>query len=108
MTIANLNDMIISAHVNQTDVIRLQPGQEVDVQVESVPGLRMKGKMERIAPQAILKNGVKGFTTRVQIKEIDRRVGARTNAIPTNPGGSSEVPVSRAPCAAHNRSGAAA
>jgi HlyD family secretion protein len=81
MTIANLNDMIISAHINQTDVIRLQPGQEVEVQVESVPGLRMKGKMERIAPQAILKNGIKGFTTRIQIKEIDPRVRPGMTAI---------------------------
>ena len=74
MTIANLNDMIITAHINQADVIRLQTGQEVDIQVESVPGLKMKGRMERIAPQAILKNGVKGFTARVQITNIDPRI----------------------------------
>jgi len=74
MTIANLNDMIITAHINQADVIRLQTGQEVDIQVESVPGLKMKGRMERIAPQAILKNGIKGFTARVQITNIDRRI----------------------------------
>src|SRR5262245_54237353 len=38
MTIANLNDMIISAHINQADVTRLTPNQEVTIQVESVPG----------------------------------------------------------------------
>src|SRR5437867_586431 len=47
MTIANLNDMVVNAHVNQADVTRLSPGQEIDIQVESVPGLRMKGRMER-------------------------------------------------------------
>src|SRR5688572_22816178 len=51
MSIANLNDMIITAHINQADVIRLQPGQEVDVQVESVPGLKIKGRLDRVAPQ---------------------------------------------------------
>src|SRR4029453_5892089 len=30
MTIANLNDMIVNAHINQADVIRLQQGREVD------------------------------------------------------------------------------
>ena len=81
MSIANLNDMIITAHINQADVIRLQTGQEVDIQVESVPGLRMKGRMERIAPQAILKNGIKGFTARVQITNIDPRIRPGMTAI---------------------------
>src|SRR5262249_37757672 len=67
MTIANLTDMIITAHVNQADVTRLKPGQPVDVQVESVAGLRMDGVLDRIAPQAILKNGIKGFAARVTI-----------------------------------------
>ena len=85
MSIANLNDMIITAHINQADVIRLQTGQEVDIQVESVPGLKMKGRMERIAPQAILKNGVKGFTARVQITNIDPLIRPGMNAILVNP-----------------------
>lgn len=81
MTIANLNDMIITAHVNQADVIRLAAGQEVDVQVESVPGLKLKGKVERIAPQAILKNGIKGFTARIQITDLDERIRPGMTAI---------------------------
>src|SRR5688572_1274301 len=52
MTIANLNDMVILAHINQADVTRLTPQQEVDIEVDSVPGLKMKGVVERIAPQA--------------------------------------------------------
>jgi HlyD family secretion protein len=90
MTIANLNDMIITAHINQADVIRLQSGQEVDIQVESVPGLKMKGRMERIAPQAILKNGVKGFTARVQITDMDPRIRPGMTALLTIPVASAE------------------
>ncbi len=81
MSIANLNEMIITAHVNQADVIRLNSGQDVDVQVESVPGLKMKGKVDRIAPQAIIKNGIKGFSARVAIKDIDPRVRPGMTAI---------------------------
>ena len=81
MTIANLNEMIITAHVNQADVIRLQAGQLVDVHVESVPGLRLSGAVERIAPQAIMKNNIKGFTARVQLKQIDARVRPGMTAI---------------------------
>jgi len=74
LTIANLNDMIITAHINQADVTRMKNGQSVDVQVESVPGLKMKGAVERIAPQAIIKNGIKGFSARVAIKNLDPRI----------------------------------
>src|SRR6185436_16809393 len=38
LTIANLNDMIINAHVNQADVPRLKPNQAVEVMIEAVAG----------------------------------------------------------------------
>src|ERR1044071_9725739 len=41
LTIANLNEMVINAHINQADVTRLQIGQEVEVQVEAVAGLKV-------------------------------------------------------------------
>ena len=81
LTIANLNDMIVNAHVNQADVIRLKQGRPVDIQAESVPGVRMKGIVERIAPQAVIKNGIKGFSARIQIKDIDPRVRPGMTAI---------------------------
>jgi HlyD family secretion protein len=74
MSIANLNAMIITAHINQADVTRMKNGQSVEIQVESVPGLRMGGRVERIAPQAVIKNGIKGFSARIMIDKIDPRV----------------------------------
>jgi HlyD family secretion protein len=90
LTIANLNDMIINAHINQADVTRLTTGQEVDIQVESVPGLKMKGTLERIAPQAVIKNGIKGFATRVVITEIDPRIRPGMTALLSIPVASAE------------------
>ncbi|MFO1513840.1 MAG: efflux RND transporter periplasmic adaptor subunit [Verrucomicrobiota bacterium] len=74
LTIANLTDMIINAHINQADVARLSPKQEVDVQVEAVAGLKMVGKVERIAPQATIKNNIKGFAVRILLQNVDPRV----------------------------------
>lgn len=74
MTIANLSEMIIKAHLNQADVTQVKTGQRVDVQVEAVPGLRMTGTVERIAPQATLDNGIKGFETQIRLRDIDPRV----------------------------------
>ena len=74
LTIANLTDMIINAHINQADVARLSAKQEVNVQVEAVAGLRMVGKVERIAPQATIKNNIKGFAVRILLQNVDVRV----------------------------------
>lgn len=74
LTIANLNDLVINAHINQADVSRLKTGQEVEVTVEAVPGLKVVGKVERIAPQAAIKNNIKGFPARVLLRDVDKRV----------------------------------
>lgn len=74
LSIANLNDMVIIARINQADVTHLGPGQRVDITVESVADLKMTGIVERIAPQATLKNNLKGYDARIVIKKIDPRV----------------------------------
>jgi HlyD family secretion protein len=74
LTIADLTKMIINAHVNQADVIRLSTGQEVEIQVDSVAGLTMHGIVERIAPQAAVKNGIKGYPVRIVISDANEQV----------------------------------
>ena len=73
-TVANLSDMIITAHINQADVTRLKVGQAVTVEVEAVPGLKLVGHVDRIAPQATFKIGVKGFSTRIILKNAEEVV----------------------------------
>ncbi|MFO1501535.1 MAG: efflux RND transporter periplasmic adaptor subunit [Verrucomicrobiota bacterium] len=89
LTIANLKEMIINAHINQADVSRLKVGQEVSAQVEAVPGLKVVGKVERIAPQATFKNNIKGFAVRILLKDADRRIRPGMTA-------NIEIPVSSA------------
>ena len=74
LTIADLTQMIINAHVNQADVSRLSVGLEVEIQVEAISGLKVMGVVERIAPQATIENGIKGFSARIHLKEIDLRI----------------------------------
>lgn len=74
LTIADLNNMIINAQVNQADVPRLKAGLNVEVTVEAVPGLRITGEVERVSPQATIKNNIKGFAARIVLKDVDDRV----------------------------------
>jgi RND family efflux transporter MFP subunit len=74
LTIADLRSMIINAQVNQADVPRLKPDQPVEVTVEAVAGLRVTGVVERISPQATIRNGIKGYPARISLKNVDPRV----------------------------------
>jgi RND family efflux transporter MFP subunit len=74
LTIADLNNLVINAHINQADITRLRQDQEVDVSVEAVPGLTVVGRVERIAPQATIRNNIKGFAVRILLKDVDKRI----------------------------------
>jgi multidrug efflux pump subunit AcrA (membrane-fusion protein) len=74
LTIADLNSMIIYAQVNQADVPRLKVNETVEVSIEAVPGLKVSGVVERVSPQATIKNNIKGFAARIVLKNVDPRV----------------------------------
>lgn len=74
LTIADLSEMVVNAHINQADVTRLRVGQDVLVSVEAVPGLVVTGKVERVAPQVTIKNNIKGFAARILLKDVDQRI----------------------------------
>ena len=74
LTVADLNAMIINAQVNQADVPRLKSGEPVEVTVEAVPDLVITGLVERVYPQATIKNNIKGYPARIVLKNVDPRV----------------------------------
>ena len=76
LLIADLSQLMIYAHINQADVTRMKVEQEVQIEVEAVPGLKLKGRVDRIPPQATIKNGAKGFATRIVVKN-DPNSGVR-------------------------------
>ncbi len=76
LTIADLGELIINAHINQADVTRMSVDQKVQIEVEAVPGLKLVGRLDRIAPQATIRNSIKGFATRIIVKN-DTTSGVR-------------------------------
>ncbi len=94
LTIADLNDMVINAHINQADITRLKADQEVEVAVEAVAGLKVTGKVERMAPQATIKNNIKGFAVRILLKNVDSKIRPGMTANIKIPVGSADNVVS--------------
>ncbi|MBT4624392.1 MAG: efflux RND transporter periplasmic adaptor subunit [Verrucomicrobia bacterium] len=71
MEIADLNNLIIQAHVNQADVARMNKEQVVKIEIEAISDLIIDGIVERIAPQATIRNSIKGFSTRIKLLTSD-------------------------------------
>lgn len=80
MTFADLNEMIIRAHINQVDVTKIQPGMVVKITADSIPDVALEGKVMLIAPVATVRNSVKGFAVDVLITRTDPRIRPGMNA----------------------------
>ena len=61
MKVANLDDLIISTHINQIDVARIEPGMRAEFRVDSLPGKKFRAELSSIAPVATVKNNIKGY-----------------------------------------------
>jgi len=56
MTIADLSVMEVEVEVDETDVINLKMGQVADVQIDALPGEKIKGEITEIGSSALRKN----------------------------------------------------
>jgi len=71
-TMADLSTMQIKAEVDETDIGRVQAGQQALVTVEAYPGRTFRGTVEKIEPQAIVDQNVTMFDVLV---DLDNRQG---------------------------------
>ena len=74
MEIADLKNLIILSHVNQADVSRMGKNQKVKIEIEAVADLVIDGIVERIAPQATIRSGIKGFSTRIKLQNTNESI----------------------------------
>ena len=74
MSIANLSKLIVETHVNQVDVSKLRPRQQVKLLAESLKDEEMQAEITFIAPIATIRNGIKGFTVRAAISQATARM----------------------------------
>lgn len=74
MKLANTTQLLIRTHVNQVDVARLREKMPVTFTVDSIPGVKMEGKVFRIAPTATVRNNIKGFQVEIRIDSPDARI----------------------------------
>ncbi len=73
----------IDITVDEIDIAKIKLGQEVAVTLDSLPGIEVKGKVDRINPTSTTVNGVVSYSVRVTVeanKEAALRAGMTANA----------------------------
>jgi len=83
MTIADLSKMIITTHINQVDIMLLKNDMPVAFTLDSLPDRTFTGTIYSLAPDATVKNNVKGFEVKIRIINPDPllRPGMTANVV---------------------------
>jgi len=74
MTIADLSEMQIKAGVNEVDIGKIRPAQDVAIDVDAYPAVKFHGVITHIAPAARDEQGVKIFDVEIDITDSDDRL----------------------------------
>lgn len=69
--IAELEEMKVSAFVDEADIGRVKVEQEVEFSVDSYPGRVFKGKVVRIFPSPLIKDNVVTYDTEIRVPNKD-------------------------------------
>jgi HlyD family secretion protein/macrolide-specific efflux system membrane fusion protein len=73
-TVADLSSLVVKVDVNEVDVYRIEEGLAVSIQVSANPSERYSGRIRKISPYAVNKNGVRMFETEVKFDKPDVRL----------------------------------
>ena len=71
--LADLEKMLITTHVSQGDIDRIQPDQEVRVLVDGALRTEARAQIQRISPLATVEDRVRGFTVELLLVDPEGR-----------------------------------
>ncbi len=80
IVLVDLNNLRIEANIDETDIARVQVGQDVSVTLDSLPDLRLRGKVTAIAPNATMQSGVVTYLVHVTLSQTNPRLRAGMTA----------------------------
>ncbi len=74
VTIIDFNRLEVWAYVDETDIGRIQNGEEVKFTVDTYPGEEFSGRVETIYPKAEIQNNVVNYITVISINKKDGKI----------------------------------
>jgi HlyD family secretion protein len=78
--LVDTNDLVVDITVDEIDVAKISPGQEVLLTLDALPDVEITGTVERIAPTSTTVNGVVSYEVRVSLDPTDQPLRAGMTA----------------------------
>ncbi len=70
-TLINLSKLRIDANVDETEISKVNVGQEVNITLDALPNVRLQGKVISVAPGATVQSGVVTYLVQIGIVSAD-------------------------------------
>ena len=67
VALVDTRELRVDVAVDETDVAKLQPGQEVWLVFDALPGTRVPGSVDVIAPTAVVQQGVVSYAVQIKV-----------------------------------------
>ncbi|MFN8484895.1 MAG: efflux RND transporter periplasmic adaptor subunit [Anaerolineae bacterium] len=80
VTFADLSSLQVTTNVSELDRSRLKVGQDVEMTLDAVPGVTLKGKVASISPAGVLQQGVVNYPVTINLSNPDPAVAAGMTA----------------------------
>ena len=74
MTLVDISKLRIDINVDEVDVTKVKVGQGVSIKLDSLPGVALPGKVERISPTSKVVNGVVSYSVKVGLPTSEDRL----------------------------------
>jgi len=74
MTVADLNEMVVEANINEVDVGKLGKGQRVEIGFDAIKGKVYQGKVRKISPSGTEEQNLVIYPVEVEILDSDERI----------------------------------
>jgi len=80
VTLVSLKGLRLDASVDETDVGQLSVGQTVNITLDALSGVTLKGQVSAIAPNATVQSGVVTYLVQIAVQSSDPRLRAGLTA----------------------------
>ncbi len=74
MTVAELDEMVVEANINEVDVGKLEVGQKVEIGFDAIRGKIYNGKVKKISPSSNVEENIVVYPVEVEILDSDGRI----------------------------------
>lgn len=74
LTLAQLSPVLVKVYVDESDIPRVTAEAQIEVTADALPGVLLRGRVLRVAPQPVVEQNVTQYPVTVEVNDPQRRL----------------------------------